>query len=356
MKTRTVSSFFLLSVLVAGMIATTPSASADHPNVVLEPLPGSATAGCQDTDEGCYNIPILTVAPGTTITFSNTDNAAHTLTSGSPAEGMTGVFDSGLVMVGATYEFTIDEEGEYNHYCIVHPWMTGQIIVDAAHGEEAAMMMGDDDSMMMGDDDSMMMGDDDSMMMGDDDSMMMGDDDSMMMGDDDSMMMGDDDSMMMGDDDSMMMGDDDSMMDEESTTDEETGGCLIATAAFGSELAPQVQQLRELRDNTVLATESGTAFMSGFNSIYYTFSPAVADLERENPAFREAVKVALTPMLSTLSLLNHADIDTETEMLGYGISVVLLNLGMYVGIPAFAILRCTKLVRARLHTENPQNR
>ena len=308
MKTRTVSSFFLLSVLVAGMIATTPSASADHPNVVLEPLPGSATAGCQDTDEGCYNIPILTVAPGTTITFSNTDNAAHTLTSGSPAEGMTGVFDSGLVMVGATYEFTIDEEGEYNHYCIVHPWMTGQIIVDAAHGEEAAMMMGDDDSMMMGDDDS------------------------------------------------MMMGDDDSMMDEESTTDEETGGCLIATAAFGSELAPQVQQLRELRDNTVLATESGTAFMSGFNSIYYTFSPAVADLERENPAFREAVKVALTPMLSTLSLLNHADIDTETEMLGYGISVVLLNLGMYVGIPAFAILRCTKLVRARLHTENPQNR
>ena len=146
------------------------------------------------------------------------------------------------------------------------------------------------------------------------------------------------------------------MMDETSAADEETGGCLIATAAFGSELAPQVQQLRELRDNTVLATESGTAFMSGFNSIYYTFSPAVADLERENPAFREAVKVALTPMLSTLSLLNHADIDTETEMLGYGMSVVLLNLGMYVGIPAFAILKCTKLVRARLHTENPQNR
>ena len=175
---------------------------------------------------------------------------------------------------------------------------------------------------------------------------MMGDDEEMM---DDTMM----DDTMMGDDEEMM---DDTMMDDASAADEETGGCLIATAAFGSELAPQVQQLRELRDNTVLATESGTAFMSGFNSIYYTFSPAVADLERENPAFRETVKVALTPMLSTLSLLNHADIDTETEMLGYGISVVLLNLGMYVGIPAFAILKCTKLVRARLHTENPQNR
>ena len=126
------------------------------------------------------------------------------------------------------------------------------------------------------------------------------------------------------------------------------GGCLIATAAFGSELAPQVQQLRELRDNTVLATASGTAFMSGFNSIYYAFSPSVADIQRENPAFREATQVLLTPMLSSLSLLEHAGIDTEAEMLGYGISVILLNLGMYVGIPAFAAVGCARLVRARL--------
>ena len=120
---------------------------------------------------------------------------------------------------------------------------------------------------------------------------------------------------------------------------EENGGCLIATAAFGSEMAPQVQQLRELRDNTVLATKSGTAFMSGFNQLYYSFSPGVADLERENPVFKEMVKAGLTPMLSSLTLLNHVEIDSEQEMLGYGISIVLLNIGMYVGIPAFGILK-----------------
>ncbi len=119
----------------------------------------------------------------------------------------------------------------------------------------------------------------------------------------------------------------------------ENGGCLIATATFGSELAPQVQQLRELRDNTVLKTNSGIAFMTTFNQFYYSFSPAVADFEREQPLFKEVMKVTLTPMLSSLSLLNHVEIDSEQEMLGYGISIVLLNLGMYVGIPIFGILK-----------------
>ena len=123
----------------------------------------------------------------------------------------------------------------------------------------------------------------------------------------------------------------------------ENGGCLIATATFGSELAPQVQQLRELRDNTVLKTNSGIAFMTTFNQFYYSFSPAVADFEREQPFFKEVMKVTLTPMLSSLSLLNHADIDSEQEMLGYGISIVLLNLGMYVGIPVVGILKLYQL-------------
>ncbi|MBA4719226.1 MAG: copper-binding protein [Nitrosopumilus sp.] len=119
----------------------------------------------------------------------------------------------------------------------------------------------------------------------------------------------------------------------------ENAGCLIATATFGSEMAPQVQQLRELRDNTILSTESGTAFMAGFNQFYYSFSPMIADLERENPVFKEVVKITLTPMLSSLSLLNYVDIDSEQEMLGYGISLILLNIGMYAGIPAFGILK-----------------
>jgi len=117
------------------------------------------------------------------------------------------------------------------------------------------------------------------------------------------------------------------------------GGCLIATAAFGSEMAPQVQFLREIRDNTVLQTESGSAFMTGFNQFYYSFSPAVADYERENPAFKETVKFALTPMLASLAILNYVDIDSEAEMLGYGIGIILLNIGMYFVAPAIIIIK-----------------
>ena len=120
------------------------------------------------------------------------------------------------------------------------------------------------------------------------------------------------------------------------------GGCLIATAAFGSEFAPQVQMLREIRDNAVLSTTSGTAFMTAFNQFYYSFSPTIADWERENPVFQEAVRVTITPLLTSLSLLNHVDIDSEEEMLGYGISLIILNLGMYFVAPALVILKLKK--------------
>ena len=117
------------------------------------------------------------------------------------------------------------------------------------------------------------------------------------------------------------------------------GGCLIATAAFGSELAPQVQFLREIRDNTVLQTQSGSAFMIGFNQFYYSFSPTIADYERENTAFKETVKIAITPMLASLAILNYVDIDSEEEMLGYGIGIILLNVGMYFIAPAAIIFK-----------------
>ena len=124
----------------------------------------------------------------------------------------------------------------------------------------------------------------------------------------------------------------------------EGGGCLIATAAFGSEIAPQVQFLREIRDNTVLQTESGTSFMASFNQFYYSFSPTVADYERENPIFKEAVKITLTPLLASLTLLHYADIDSEYEMLGYGIGIILLNIGMYFVAPAIVIMKIKKRV------------
>ena len=122
------------------------------------------------------------------------------------------------------------------------------------------------------------------------------------------------------------------------------GGCLIATATFSSEMAPQVQFLREIRDNTVLQTESGFTFMFWFNQFYYSFSPAVADYERENPAFKEAVKLTLTPLLTSLTLLQYTDIDSESEMLVYGIGVILLNIGMYFVVPVVLIMKVRKRV------------
>ena len=118
------------------------------------------------------------------------------------------------------------------------------------------------------------------------------------------------------------------------------GGCLIATATYGSELDTQVQQLRELRDNQLLETESGTAFMAMFNNFYYSFSPTIADMEREHPMFKEAVKLAITPMISTLSLMENAD--SESEVLGVGISVIALNLGMYLAVPAIVVIGIRK--------------
>lgn len=122
-------------------------------------------------------------------------------------------------------------------------------------------------------------------------------------------------------------------------SNDDGGGCLVATAAYGTELAPQVQLLREIRDRTLLGTNSGSAFMASFNAIYYSFSPTVADLERQSPIFKDVVKVAMTPMLSTLSILNHVNVDSEPEMLGYGIGIILLNIGMYFVLPAFVILK-----------------
>jgi hypothetical protein len=122
----------------------------------------------------------------------------------------------------------------------------------------------------------------------------------------------------------------------------EGGGCLIATATYGSELAPQVQQLRELRDNYLLRTDSGTFFIKSFNDFYYSFSPVIADYERENPVFKEIVKIAITPMISSLSILNYVDMNSEIEVLGYGISLILLNGMMYLGIPAIAIIGIRK--------------
>ena len=119
------------------------------------------------------------------------------------------------------------------------------------------------------------------------------------------------------------------------------GGCLIATATYGSEMSQQVQQLRELRDNQLLQTESGKQFMGMFNQIYYSFSPTIADMEREHPMFKEVVKLAIAPMINSLTLMENAN--SESEVLGIGISVIVLNLAMYLGVPAIGIVVIRKI-------------
>ena len=288
MKTKAICSFFVLFAIVAGIGAITPAAFAQT-EVTIVPTAGSQIPGCEDLD-GCNNPMEATVDVGGKVIFSNTDSAAHTWTAGTAADGLSGEFDSGLVISGDSFEYTADTVGEIPYFCMVHPWMQGLIIVQEAVAEEVIEETMEEEVVEEVMEETMEEVVEEEMVM-------------------------------------------------EETIEEEGGGCLIATATFGSEMAPQVQQLRELRDNTILSTESGTAFMTGFNQFYYSFSPMVADLERENPIFKEMVKITLTPMLSSLSLLNYVDIDSEEEMLGYGISLILLNIGMYAGIPAFGILK-----------------
>jgi hypothetical protein len=102
-------------------------------------------------------------------------------------------------------------------------------------------------------------------------------------------------------------------------------GCLIATAAFGSELAPQVQFLREIRDNSILTTTTGASFMKAFNAVYYSFSPSVADAERQNPVLKDTVRAALYPLLGILQLSEISQLGkSDIAVIGSGFMIASL--------------------------------
>ena len=135
-----------VGVLVAisiGLIAASPDTIIE-PRVLPEDKPqfktfpmsltisipeGTGSPGCEVTNE-CYIPYEVTVAQGATVTWNNDDSAAHTVTSGTPAEGHDGLFDSGLFIAQTTYEFTFDETGTFDYFCMVHPWMTGIVNVN----------------------------------------------------------------------------------------------------------------------------------------------------------------------------------------------------------------------------------
>ena len=150
MKTKAISSFFVLFVIAAGIVAMTPGAFADHSEVTIEAAQGSGAPGCEDTAEGCYIPSTATVDVGGVVIFSNTDSAAHTFTSGDPTmpDTVQVLFDSGLAMAGSTFEWSPTEVGTVPYFCMVHPWMQGMIIVQEAEAEEHTDEHADEDAEM----------------------------------------------------------------------------------------------------------------------------------------------------------------------------------------------------------------
>ena len=145
MKTKAISSFFVLFAIAAGIVAMTPAAFADHSEVTITPAPGSGAPGCETTPDGCYIPSTATVDVGGKVIMSNTDTAAHTFTAGTAEGGPSGEFDTGLLMAANSFEFTPTAVGEIPYFCMVHPWMKGLIIVQE---KEAEKDHGDDGEMM----------------------------------------------------------------------------------------------------------------------------------------------------------------------------------------------------------------
>lgn len=121
---------FSIAILFVFML-TIPQVYAD--TYTIKPTSGSGAPGCE-TRGGCYSPMTLTIESGDSIRFINSDNAAHTITSGTPDGGPDGVFDSGMVMASQMSTHKLTSVGEYPYFCMVHPWMTGLVIVRESGG------------------------------------------------------------------------------------------------------------------------------------------------------------------------------------------------------------------------------
>ena len=107
----------------------TVAANAGPQTHIVETAMGSGAPGCE-TSNACYLPQDITISTGDTVQWDNVDNAAHTVTGGSPSDGPSGVFDSSLLMAGLDYSFTFNDAGSYDYFCMVHPWMVGSVTVN----------------------------------------------------------------------------------------------------------------------------------------------------------------------------------------------------------------------------------
>ena len=149
MRKSVYSLFVLLAVF--SIIAITPSAFADHSKVDINMVAGSSVPGCEEMNM-CYMPYNAALDPGGEATWHNIDNAAHTVSSGTAAEGPDGIFDSSLVAAGGMFSYKFEEAGTYDYFCMVHPWMTGIVTVGAEHEEMEEMGHDEMEEMGHGDD------------------------------------------------------------------------------------------------------------------------------------------------------------------------------------------------------------
>jgi len=136
MQKAVYSLFVLLAVF--SIIAITPSAFADHSKVDINMVVGSSNPGCE-TNNMCYMPYNAALDTGGEAMWHNVDTMAHTVSSGTAAEGPDGIFDSSLVAAGGMFSYKFEEAGTYDYFCMVHPWMTGIVTVSAEHEEMEEM-------------------------------------------------------------------------------------------------------------------------------------------------------------------------------------------------------------------------
>ena len=117
------------SMADAEAAAAAAAAAAGPETHIVETAMGSGAPGCE-TSNACYLPQDITINAGDTVTWDNVDNAAHTVTGGSPANGPSGVFDSSLLMAKGVFSHTFDDAGYYDYFCMVHPWMIGSVTVN----------------------------------------------------------------------------------------------------------------------------------------------------------------------------------------------------------------------------------
>jgi len=371
-------SVFIITIVAVAMIGMIVPSFANHSEVTIVTVDESGfSQAC--VNSGCYTPVTAIVDVGGVVTMTNTDpTGVHTFTSGTidgfaPLPDL--VFDSSVLRSGNSFEWIPTQAGEQPYYCMLHTWMIGTIIVQEAHVDEEVMgevtpltissleiyedadytryrVTGDAPASTditfkttkpdgspgnyPGDIDTRKPAYIVDNKIDSTNNLVYGTWTLEVCAPEYDMCVQESFTI----NQPVILPDDGATKTEKVVTEEksteEGGGCFIATAAYGSVMATEVQQLRELRDNQLLQTASGTQFMTMFNDVYYSFSPVIADYERENPLFKEIVKVTITPMISSLSLMEN--VESESEVLGLGLSVIMLNIGMYLGVPAVVIV------------------